>query len=143
MSHQEALEAINDFFEWQIDALAVKKTSYKMKDIQIISFIYCAKNHWVTISNLAKHFHISTAAASQFMNEYEEKGWINRIRFEKDHRIVYVQLTDKVLNQIDEWKKQFQTEIEDVFDSFNDDEIYAFLRILHSLNEQMESNFNH
>lgn len=35
MSHQEALEAINDFFEWQIDALAVKKTSYKMKDIQI------------------------------------------------------------------------------------------------------------
>ena len=77
------------------------------------------------------------------MNEYEEKGWINRIRFEKDHRIVYVQLTDKVLNQIDEWKKQFQTEIEDVFDSFNDDEISAFLRILHSLNEQMESNFNH
>ena len=27
--------------------------------------------------------------------------------------------------------------------SFNDDEISAFLRILHSLNEQMESNFNH
>ena len=56
---------------------------------------------------------------------------------------MYVQLTDKVLNQIDEWKKQFQTEIEDVFDSFNDDEISAFLRILHSLNVQIESNFNH
>lgn len=142
MSHQDALEAINDFLEWQKDAFAVTKNSYKMKDIQIISFIYTAKDKKVTISDLAKHFEISIAAASQFMNEYEERGWIQRIRFEKDHRVVYVQLTNKVLEQIQACKKWAQTEVEDVFDLFDANEIMAFSRILNALNKKIEYEMN-
>ena len=142
MSHQEALEAINNFLEWQKDAFAVTKNSYKMKDIQIISFIYTAKDNQVTISGLAKHFDISIAAASQFMNEYDEKGWIQRIRYEKDHRVVYVRLTNKVLEEIQACKKWCQTEIEDVFDSFDEREISAFSHILNALNKRIEYDMN-
>ncbi len=65
------------------------------RQIVILRYIHKCPNHRTTISNLARHYQITDAAASQMVTYFEKKGWVEKVRTEFDRRVVYVKVRDR------------------------------------------------
>ncbi|MEY8257816.1 MarR family winged helix-turn-helix transcriptional regulator [Erysipelotrichaceae bacterium 66-17] len=83
----------------------------KPRQIAILHHIYSCPHHRETISNLARDYQITDAAASQMVTYFEKQGWVNKVRTEFDRRVVYVEVNKDFM---DEMKEKFSDMIDDV-----------------------------
>lgn len=81
------------------------------RQIVILRYIHKCPNHRTTISNLARHYQITDAAASQMVTYFEKKGWVEKVRTEFDRRVVYVKVSDGFMAEM---KEKFTQMMEDV-----------------------------
>ncbi len=96
----------------------------------------------VTVSELAYHLNVTPAAASQFVTAYEKKGWVERIRSDKDRRTVHVKVTDKVNRIFNERLQKIDEKADEVLADFSDEEILAFSRILKAIDGKLRITLN-
>ena len=146
MPRQKARDAINYFLDRQMDSFATNSSWYegfKMRDLHILAFIdRTHEDHMVTVSELAYHLNVTPAAASQFVTAYEKKGWVERIRSDKDRRTVHVKVTDKINRIFDERLQKIDEKADEVLADFSDEEILAFSRILKAIDGKLGITLN-
>ena len=78
----------------------------KLRHFPILSMLKrCGK---VNMSEIAKHFYLSKPHLSMLVNEFIEEGLVQRIPSQDDRRIVYLELTKKGVQVLDERTSQLQ-----------------------------------
>lgn len=108
MEKKEIINALNMYSFASFDLLRKFQGPIKTirpKDIFILTYIYRNNaEHKVTISDLSTVLHVTPAAISQSVNNYEKQGWVKRVRSTEDRRTVYVQITEKTVKALeDSW----------------------------------------
>lgn len=101
------------------------------KDIFILVFIYRSnEEHKVTISDLANVLHVTPAAISQSVNNYEKQGWVKRVRCEQDRRTVFVQITEKTVTFLENDWKDNQNKLSAYLDFIGQEDAENLVRII-------------
>lgn len=143
MSKDEIIQAIDDSLILLMDYAREKKKPMKnihLRDLQILFYIDQGpnKDKKVTISDLAYHFNITPAAASQIVTNYENKNWVKRVRCQEDRRTVYVEITEQIRNRFEEELNNHRNDLKKWLDMIGPEDSEALVRILNVLNENLK-----
>ena len=134
MPKQKALNAVKDFFETMTDFVRTSEETYyglHLRDLQVIYFILTEhENHKVTVTELSKHLEVTPAAASQIVTNYENKGWINRVRSTSDRRTVFIEVTQELLSKLNGDLDIFKENLYQNFSDVTDEELEGFSRVM-------------
>lgn len=97
-------------------------------------------NHYekITISDLATRLNLSRPAVTQKVNELEKLGMVVKRQSEQDKRVVYVSLSEQVMNNVNEPK--MATVIEAVQQNFSNEKLEVFEEILDFMTNYIEGN---
>lgn len=78
-----------------------RKVGMGHRDIMMLTGILdLGKDDLVKMSAISEFFHISPAAVSQWVRNFEREGWVERVILDNDRRSVYVKVTDKAKKAI-------------------------------------------
>lgn len=99
------------------------------KDIMFLQWLLSQDNQ-IKMNCIADFFHITPAAVSQQIREYEKKGWIERIVLEHDRRSVYVKVSDKAVKQLQECEERMNQKLIRFLEYLGEEDCDALLRIL-------------
>ncbi|MDN4527254.1 MarR family winged helix-turn-helix transcriptional regulator [Fictibacillus fluitans] len=90
-----------------------------------------------TTTELAEAFCVQKSAITAIVTRLAEKGYIHRIRDEKDRRIVYLKLTEEGL-KVFQWGEEKVFEVVSPYlKTFSEEEIETFLTLYEKLASQV------
>lgn len=143
MSKEEIINIVDESFILLMDYVRVKKKPMEnihLRDLQILFYIDQGTNSdkRVTISDLAYHFNITPAAASQIVTNYEKKNWVKRVRCLEDRRTVYVEITDHIRSRFEEEMNNHRNDLAKLLDKIGKEDSEALVRILNVLSSQLK-----
>lgn len=84
----------------------------------------------VKMSEISEMFHVTPAAVSQMVREYEKKGWLERVVLDSDRRSVYLKVTDEAIALIHRNEEVAMKSITDFIHYLGEEDSDALLRIL-------------
>lgn len=84
----------------------------------------------IKMSDVSHIFHITLAAVSQMVRDYEHKGWLKRVILEHDRRSVYLQFTPQALELMQQRETELLADIVNFIHYLGDEDSDALLRIL-------------
>lgn len=107
---------------------------FRIRDMMVLDVILKAIAHQadglVKMSDLSIYFHITPAATSQMVREYEGKGWIEREILDRDRRSVYLKVTDQAIALLKENEQCLMRGMMDFIAYLGEDDSDALIRIL-------------
>lgn len=107
---------------------------FRMRDMMTLGAIQAetekSENGMIKMSDVSHIFHITPAAVTQMVREYERKGWMERVVLESDRRSVYLQLTDQASKLLKQNEAELLAGIVDFIHYLGDEDSDALLRIL-------------
>ncbi|MBU1045066.1 MAG: MarR family transcriptional regulator [Candidatus Omnitrophica bacterium] len=86
------------------------------------------------MSQLAKKLTVSLPAVTRIVDKLYGEKMVERIIGEKDRRIIEVKITPKGKKIVNEFRKQRQQALKDIFTKLCEKDRQDYLRILHTLN---------
>lgn len=89
------------------------KDGPRLKDVMLFKTIYKAKNHQITMSELASILGVSPAAVSQMIAGFEKKGLLQRVHSNTDRRTVYIQIVPEAIEMFQE---RMDVHVKNVYD---------------------------
>lgn len=84
----------------------------------------------IKMNELSEYFHITPAAVSQMVRDYENKGWLERVVLDNDRRSVYLKVTDEAKRLIKRNEEAAMHDIIKFLEYLGEEDGDAFLRIL-------------
>lgn len=96
----------------------------------------------VKISTLCSCMRVSMPAASQMLRSLENKEMIERVMAKSDHRVVYVNLTEKGRTLLDEAMQVFHKIMDQVMDEFGNENTEKLIELLNRLYNIAENRKN-
>ncbi|MEO8863258.1 MAG: MarR family transcriptional regulator [Candidatus Saccharimonadales bacterium] len=96
----------------------------------------------ITTSELAEIARITPGAVSQFVEQLDAKGFINREQDELDRRVTNITIPPKAQKRIDELIDAYKQQISELFDCLSDDELRSFVSILSKVGDHISLNTN-
>ena len=84
----------------------------------------------IKMSDVSHIFHITPAAVSQMVRDYERKGWLNRVVLEHDRRSVYLRFTPEALELLKQNEEELLAGIVQFIHYLGEEDSDALLRIL-------------
>lgn len=106
---------------------------YDLTPPQFHALIHTRNNRGVTIGELCDHMFLACSTVSGLVDRIEEKGWIRRIRDQKDRRIVRLELTragEQLLEEILESRRATLVESLKTISDFEQQELARYLNLL-------------
>lgn len=107
---------------------------FRMRDMITLSAILDesekSETGMIKMSDVSHIFHITPAAVSQMVREYERKGWLERVVLENDRRSVYLRFTPQALALLKQNEAKLLAEIVKFIHYLGDEDSDALLRIL-------------
>ncbi|MCI7098007.1 MAG: MarR family winged helix-turn-helix transcriptional regulator [Lachnospiraceae bacterium] len=138
--NKNALDAINNtlvhlFNEiWELEGEAVITEEYKditNNDMHIIEAIGLDGDS--TMSMVAKKMRITAGSLTTSINSLVKKGYVTRIRSEKDRRVVHIMLTERGEKAYFHHKNFHIQMVSCATENMNDHEIQSLLKLLQDL----------
>lgn len=108
------------------------------KQIAVLHYIYSCPEHKTTISNLARHYQITDAAASQMITYFEKQGWVDKVRTKFDRRVVYVQVSQAFMEEMKEKFDEMMGNVNRYLTYLGPKDAVALERILNKTIEYLE-----
>lgn len=106
----------------------------RMRDVMTLGRIAAAIQEsemgLVKMCDVSAYFQISPAAVSQFVREYERKGWLKRVVLDSDRRSVYLRVSESGLCMLKEHEEKAMKHIVDFLHYLGEEDSAALLRIL-------------
>ena len=106
----------------------------RKRDVWMLGTIlgYIKEHHveMMKMSEIATYFHITPAAVSQMIKEYERKGWVERIILDQDRRSVYLKVTDSGEKMLKQNEEAAMKDLIDFLEFIGDEDSDALIRIL-------------
>jgi DNA-binding MarR family transcriptional regulator len=91
----------------------------------------------MTVSELADRLCVKPSAVTAIMNRLTEKGYVERVRDEKDRRVVYLSLTEKGMEFYEQGNENALKMIEPYVQYFTEEEIDSLLGTYEKLSALM------
>lgn len=108
-----------------------KKTGMDQRDMMMLKAIMkLNQGDTVKMSQLSDYFHITPAAISQGIRNFENKGWVERVILEEDRRSVYVKVTDKAKKLILNCEHHDTEKVVDFLRYLGEEDYLALIRIM-------------
>lgn len=107
---------------------------FRLRDMMVLDMIQQATAHQpeglVKMSDLSMYFHITPAATSQMVREYERKGWIERVISDRDRRNVYLKVTERAVELLKQNEERLMQGMVDFIHYLGEEDSDALIRIL-------------
>ncbi|KAB3528795.1 MarR family winged helix-turn-helix transcriptional regulator [Alkaliphilus serpentinus] len=97
MNDQELIHRLIDIFKFK-EEYQLKSSGLLPQDMYILERIYFGGK--VTPKDLSEKYHIPPSTLTGIIDRLEKNDLINRVRGNKNRRVVYISLTDKGIHQI-------------------------------------------
>ena len=97
----------------------------------------------VMVSGIAKRLDIATPTATQFVKKLAAEGYVERMRSEKDKRIVHVVLTNKGSEVLKKSRKDFHAFFSSLAEHLGKDESLRLAELLTKATEFLRSRYVH
>ena len=139
---EDILELINGQMSLVMDLnqeLKEVHDEFRRRDIVYLSYILSNEENGVTMSEIARHFKVTPAAASQIITIYENKGWVERIRSKVDRRTVYVKVTDEIKDKLNRKNEEQQQKFNELVEYLGAEDTENMLRILNRVKEFLKN----
>lgn len=91
-----------------------------------------------TVSDLAGELRLSTSATTIALNRLVKNGCINRIRDENDRRVVWVELSEKIIPVIKRLLGKRRELFTRLLDNLTDEELRQFNQVLRKMKQGLE-----
>ena len=130
---EDILELINGQMSLVMDLnqeLKEVHDEFRRRDIVYLSYILSNEEDGVTMSEIARHFKVTPAAASQIITIYENKGWVERIQSKVDRRTVYVKVTDEIKDKLNKKNEEQRQKFNDLMKYLGPEDTENMFRIL-------------
>ncbi|WP_179232731.1 MarR family transcriptional regulator [Paenibacillus rigui] len=96
---------------------------------QFLLMLILRNNRRMTLSELAEELYLSPSATTIAVNRLVRDGHIQRTRDEADRRVVWVQLTEKAEELVNQLRARRRSILLGMFSNLSDEEIDQFLVI--------------
>ncbi len=101
------------------------------RDMMILHWIkYCHDEEYVKMNDIADNFHITPAAVSQIMRNFEKKGWVERIVLDNDRRSVYMKVSAEAIQLMEETEAIVHQKLEAFLTYLGQEDSDALVRIM-------------
>ena len=101
------------------------------RDMMILHWMkHCHDEEYVKMNDIADNFHITPAAVSQMMRNFENKGWVERTVLENDRRSVYMKVSDKAIQLMEETEADMHQKLVDFLTYLGQEDSDALVRIM-------------
>ncbi|WP_281521643.1 MarR family winged helix-turn-helix transcriptional regulator [Dubosiella newyorkensis] len=107
----------------------------KARDLTILDWVYHSKSP-ITMQDLATHLHVSPAAVTQMVANYEKRGLLQKVPSQIDHRMNTLQLHPELVKRIEGQRQLLKKQLEN-FEAFIDHE-FDLNKLLSKLAEFFE-----
>ena len=114
------------------------KDGPRLRDVMLFKTIYKAKNHQITMSELASILGVSPAAVSQLIAGFEKKGLLQRVHSNTDRRTVYIQIVPEAIEMFQERMDVHVKNVYDYLDYLGSDDCAHLRDILVKTTKYME-----
>ncbi|KZN94789.1 MAG: MarR family transcriptional regulator [Bacillaceae bacterium] len=94
---------------------------------------YIHQKERCTSTELANVFRVNKSAITAMINRLVEKGFVQRIRDEKDRRVIYLALTEKGSNLFASTEERVHKVVGSFITKFSEDEIESFIQTYEKL----------
>lgn len=101
--------------------------------IQGETLFYIAENKNCQMKDIASFLKITPPSATSMINNLEKKGYIKRIRGEKDRRSIYLTLTEKGNKLIKNKRAKIENHMADILSPLNSKDQEALINIYNKL----------
>jgi DNA-binding MarR family transcriptional regulator len=135
--YQEARHTVSR----RLDAMVRRYTEEVTTD-QFLTLRYIYLHEPCTPSELSVDFCVNKSAVTAILNRLEDKRYIERVRDEKDRRVVYLSLTVAGRNLHDEMIGRIYRDLSRHLQEFRPEELDAFIRTYERLAEVMSREDN-
>ncbi len=139
---EDILEMINSQMSLVMDLnqeLKEVHDEFRRRDLVYLSYILSNDEEGVTMSQIAKHFKVTPAAASQIITIYENKDWVERQRSKTDRRTVYVKVTDEIKEKLNKKNEEQQEKYRAMMDYLGPEDSESLIRILGRVKEYLQN----
>ena len=104
---------------------------FTQTEIEILKFLHNKKN--TTMKSVADYLHIRPSSATPVIDNLVKKGSIKRIKDKNDRRAIFVVLTSKGSNSLQEKYKTIHKTIGRVFKKLNDKDKEKLIKIFEKI----------
>ena len=91
----------------------------------------------ITLSKFAEQAKITKPAATQIINKYIEKGYVTKNVSEKDKRVCYIELTEKLKKYFNESYKKLNKIYSDCLSNLTEEEMLQLNTLLLKINDNL------
>ncbi|MGN0193636.1 MAG: MarR family winged helix-turn-helix transcriptional regulator [Pseudoramibacter sp.] len=96
-----------------------------------------------TINTFAQFMNISSPNATYKVNSLVQKGYLKKVRSEKDHREYHLLVTDKFLKFHETNNRGYQRTMDRIFQNFSDSELDTLNQFMTRINDQLVEPLSH
>lgn len=123
------------FYQKVFERLQDRETSLTTVETFCMEIIYALNNP--TVAEFAKLANISSPNAAYKINNLVKKGYLKKVRSEKDRREYHLEVTQKYLDYYNISYNYMDTVMERIEKRFNPDEMEMMIRILKVMAEEL------
>ncbi|HCX65832.1 MAG TPA: MarR family transcriptional regulator [Eubacteriaceae bacterium] len=111
-----------------------------MNEIHVIEAV--GKEEKRTMGNVAKELNVTLGTLTASVSNLEKKNYVQRVRSEKDRRVVHIELLEKG-KKVDAMHKEFHDNmINEIIENLNETEEKALIKGLNNLVDYFIENYN-
>jgi MarR family transcriptional regulator, organic hydroperoxide resistance regulator len=133
----ELIEMMFQLARLMKEEMSFSNNLMQLSALQIQTLIFLDHNKEVTMSDIAKHFHIELPSATSLLNKLYSKKMVKRSADPKDRRIVKVSLTDAGKSMLSEAVNQRRKKLQKALAYLSKQEKTDLLNILSSLRSRL------
>lgn len=137
---QLVLELVHTFKHYMRDSRPDDDLGITMPQRMVIGMLF--RHEELKISELSQKLGLSNSTTSGIVDRLENQHFVERIRGEKDRRVVRVQLTPQFIEKHKDLQKSMEGNMEKLLETCTPEEIETIIAGLHKIKEVLErSNF--
>lgn len=110
---------------------------YPITSTQFIALQWVTDRGNLTIGELSKKIGLAFSTTTDLVDRMEKNDLVERVRDDKDRRVVRIQVLDKGINIIKEVVKKRQEYVGTVMESFSVEQMKEINKVLHVLEDHM------
>lgn len=123
------------FYQKVFERLQDREATLTTVETFCMEIIYAMKNP--TVNEFAKAANISSPNAAYKINNLVKKGYVTKVRSEKDKREYHLEVTEKYLNYYNISYDYLDTVLKRVEERFSPEEVEAFSRMLEIIDQEL------
>ncbi len=125
------------FYQEMFKKLHSRETSLSTVELFCVEVIFALKNP--TVQEFAKFINVSSPNAAYKVNNLIQKGYIEKVRSETDHREYHLHVTEKYYNYYNLSQKYLNTVVDRAKEYFSTEQVEMLDLILHDMSKELMS----